>query len=325
MQEVIDRNNSTPHSEVSQGIDQSNDWVASEPFNQLKSNPIDWQRSIWFVAILLGGFSLFSRVIFALADNHFTVVEVSQIMAGLLIFFSWLWFKPGDKEASSSSDYSLSRLNEYQAGLKSYQGEPYLHTTQVRMNELRHQHMITQEYIFPFPYLCQIYHLLNLKHLEDVHSFSLSNLKVVKVSDFQSTMIGGAMRFQTILESPINTLRIWRQSLVEVELILHTPYTIELNIPAYGDKRIIVIFNVVPLTPDEHKLLIDVYSNLRWPKPILQAILHLASSLTVFEDFPYLQKLAKHNLERLTQPNRVSSHETMWLFNRFAELYGSGL
>ena len=113
--------------------------------------------------------------------------------------------------------------------------------------------MISQEYILPFPYLCQIYHLLNLKHLETVHNFSLNNLKIFQISHFQPTSTGGIIKFQTILDSPANPLRIWRQPIVEVDLILHTPYTVELSIPVYNNKRIIVLFILI------YK--IDVYRN----------------------------------------------------------------
>jgi hypothetical protein len=140
--------------------------------------------------------------------------------------------------------------------------------------------VIGQEYILPFPYLCQIYHLLNLKHLETIHNFSLNNLKVVKVSHLQPPEIGGMVKFQTILDSPVNPLIIWRQPIVEVGLILHTPYTVELNIPAYNNKRIIVIFNVIPLSNTDHKLFIDIYSDLKWPKPLLQLVLQNARAIS---------------------------------------------
>jgi hypothetical protein len=193
------------------------------------------------------------------------------------------------------------------------------------MLELQDQHMISQEYILPFPYICQIYHLLNLKHLETIHNFSLNNLKVIGVSQLQPTPIGGMVKFQTVLDSPVNALRIWRQPIVEVGLILHNPYTVELCIPVYNDKYIIVIFNVLPLSNNEHKFYIDIYSNLEWPKPLLQILLHFASCLTLFEDLPYLRKLAQINIYRLANLSRVSNHETMWLFKRFVELYGSSL
>ena len=113
-----------------------------------------------------------------------------------------------------------------------------------------------QEYFLPIPYFCQIYHLLNLKHLESVHSFSLSSLKVIDVSQLEATTIGGIIKFQTVIDSSSNMLSILRQPTIEVELTLHTPYTIELNIPVYNGKKIVVIFNILPLGNDEHKLFI---------------------------------------------------------------------
>ncbi len=183
--------------------------------------------------------------------------------------------------------------------------------------------MISQEYILPFPYLCQIYHFLNLNHLESVHKFSLNNLKIVSISEFQTTDIGGIIKFHTVLESPVNPLRIWRQPIIEVDLILHTPYTVELSIPVYDDKRIIVIFQALPLNDKEHQFFIDIYSDLDWPKPLLQMVLHFAACLTLFEDWPYLRALSKINIERLFNINFASEHENMLLFRRFVELYAS--
>lgn len=273
------------------------------------------QNNIWLSCLLISTATIVSSIFTAWSDRCLSAVELSQLLAISVITASWLYFKPVEHVSDANSGANLSKLCS--------QGGPYLDTTRARMTELQNYHMISQEYVFPFPYLCQIYHLLNLKHLEEVHSFSLSNLKIIKVSNFVPTAIGGVMKFQTALESPLNTLRIWRQPLVEVDLILHTPYTIELNIPAYNDKRIIVIFNILPLKDAEHKLFIDIYSNLSWPKPILQTLLHLASCLTVVEDLPYLQKLAEKNLDRVVRLSRIPDHDTMQLFKRFAELYGS--
>ncbi len=227
------------------------------------------------------------------------------------------------KPEKSLNSGGLRTLQRYRSDLSLYQDELYPCTAQARLLELQEQHMISQEYILPFPYLCQIYHLLNLKHLETIHNFSLNNLKVINVSDFQPTVSGGIIRFQTILDSPVNPLRIWRSPIVEVDLTLHNPYTVELSIPVYGNKRIIVIFNAIPISDTEHRLCIDIYSNLGWPRPLLQILLHFASCLTLFEDLPYLQKLAERNVDRLFSSSRASNHETMWLFKRFVDLYSS--
>jgi hypothetical protein len=183
--------------------------------------------------------------------------------------------------------------------------------------------MISQSYILPIPYFYQIYHLLNLKHLEAFHSLSLRGLKISNVSQFEATAVGGSIKFQTTLDPSPNLLRIWRHPVIEVELVLHTPYTIELKIPLYKDRRIHIIFNVLPLGNDTHEFFIDIYSNLVFPKPILKIFLHLASCFTLFEDLPYLHKLANGNFHRLIHSAKVSNQETMQLFNRFVDLYGS--
>ena len=158
--------------------------------------------------------------------------------------------------------------------------------------------------------------------MEDIHSFSLGNLKVVEVSEFQATQDGGKLKFKTLLDSPMNILRLWRDATVEVELTLHNPYTVELCIPAYGGKKVSVIFNALPIDETSHKLYIDMYSNLGWPKPLLRFVFHMAAMLTLLEDLPYLRKLAERNLQHLISKQRVSRHRSMQLFDRFIDLYG---
>uniref|UniRef100_A0A832M502 Uncharacterized protein n=1 Tax=Oscillatoriales cyanobacterium SpSt-402 TaxID=2282168 RepID=A0A832M502_9CYAN len=276
------------------------------------------RNSIWIFGIPSWIFGITDRSIATFADGTISVIEIFQIFTASLFFLSWLFLKP--------------EINGEEANLPAYDVEAYtdyavndLTVTRARMSELQDFHLIRQEYVLPFPYLSQIYHLLNLKHLEDIHSVSLNNLRVISVNDFQQTATGGIIRFQTMLESSMNALRIWRQPIVEVDLILHNLHTIELSIPVYNGKRIAVLFNVFPVSETEHKLFIDIYSDLGWFKPLLQLPLHLASCLTLFEDWSYLQALTERNLNRLVKLGRVSSHETMQLFQRFVDLYNAKL
>jgi hypothetical protein len=197
----------------------------------------------------------------------------------------------------------------------------YLRQTEARMLALEQFHAISQEYILQIPYFCQIYHLLNLKHLELVHCLSLKSLKIHNISQFESTQFGGSLKFQTRLESSANILRLWRPPVVDVELTLHNPYTIELTIGIYKDRKIVVLFNVVPLGDAAHRFFIDIYTDLAIPKPILKLFLHCASCITLLEDLPYLYKLANKNFRRLVKSAKVSDCQTMQLFNRFVELY----
>lgn len=201
----------------------------------------------------------------------------------------------------------------------------YMRKTEARMLQLKKHHAISQEYILPIPYLCQVYHLLNLKHLEQVHGVSLSGLKVGDISQFEATTTGGSVKFKTSLNHSLNILRMWRQPDVEVELTLHTPYTIELTVPIYKGHKITILFNMLPLGKNAHKLFIDIYSDLAFPKPILQVILHCAACITLFEDLPYLHKLANRNLYRRVKSSKSSHRDTMQLFKRFVDLYGSSL
>jgi hypothetical protein len=278
-----------------------------------------FKNCIWIFGTLSLLFGVFDRVFSALADSYLSNAEVLQLVVSPIVLLGWICLKPETNLDSNSVD----DFQGYRSGYE--QNEKYLRTTRSRMLELQAGHLISQAYVLPFPYLCQIYHLLNLKHLENVHSFSLNNIKIVNVSHFNPTSIGGVIKFQTVLDSPINTLRIWRQPVVEAELILHNPFTVELSIPVYNDKKITVLFNVFPLNNARHRFLIDIYSDLKWPKILLKAILHFAACLTLYEDIPYLHKLAERKLERLMSLNAVSNHETMKLFQRFVDLYGASI
>lgn len=267
------------------------------------------RSGIWLFGIPSWLFGIGDRSFAAFADGYISVIEVVQLFTASLFFASWLFLRP-ENSLDDSDVLALQGNACNNLGFKS---------------ELRQRYMISQEYILPFPYICQIYHLLNLKHLESIHHFSLNNLKVVDIGDFQLTENGGVIKFQTMLDSPFNPLRIWRQPTVEVDLILHNPYTVELSIPVYNQKRITVMFHAVPLNENEHYFFIDIYSDLQWFKPFLQLLLHFASCLTLFEDLPYLRNLAEKNRDSLLKIGKVSNCKSMSLYRRFIELYGASL
>jgi hypothetical protein len=277
------------------------------------------RQNIWFLGIPFFFLGITTKFFTAIQDGYVTITELTHLLVAFFFFLSWLCLRPKVKQV----DDNLEPVIELQPGKNIERYENYMAETKNRMVQLQDYHLISQVYTLPIPYLCQIYHLLNLKHLESIHSFSLGNLKIVDVNHWQPTTNGGALKFQTRLDSSTNVLRMWRRPTVEVDLILHTPFTVELSIPAYNGKRIIVMFNVFPITQNKHKFFIDIYSDLQWHKPLLQLILHIASCLTLFEDLPYLQSLARRNKDRLISSERVSNHKNMWLFKRFVELYNS--
>jgi hypothetical protein len=45
--------------------------------------------------------------------------------------------------------------------------------------------------------------------------------------------------------------------------------------------------------------------------------------LTLLEDLPYVRKLSDKKIHRLVNLKSVSKHETMSLYRRFVDLYGS--
>jgi len=294
---------------------------SSDPRNQAHLfSLINARGVIWFVGTLFCLLGIVDKFNSILSDNFVSITELASLMLIFSISICWLCLRPNGLINLDELKFSQDTQSDPRR-----RKDSYLLAAQSRMAELSENHIISQRYVLPFPYLCQIYHLLNLKHLETVHGFSLNNIKVVGVSSLETTGMGGVVRFETALQSPLNALRIWRQAVTEVELKLHTPYTIELSIPAYRDKRITVLFNAIPINETEHEFLVDIYSNLSWPKFFLQMLLHFAACLTIFEDIPYLQKLAQRDLSYFTKSGKEPECKTMWLFSRYVDLYGTKL
>jgi len=293
----------------------------SDPRNKAHLfNVINVRGVIWFVGMLFCLLGVVDKFNSILSDDFVSIAELASMLPLFSISICWLCLRP-----SGLINLDELRFSQETQTDPRKRRDDYLLAAQSRMTELSENHIISQRYVLPFPYLCQIYHLLNLKHLETVHGFSLNNIKVVGVSSHEVTGMGGVVRFETALQSPLNALRIWRQPITEVELKLHTPYTIELSIPAYGNKRITVLFNAIPINETEHEFLVDIYSNLSWPKFFLRMLLHFAACLTIFEDLPYLQKLAQRDLSYFTKSVKESECKTMWLFSRYVDLYGAKL
>lgn len=286
----------------------------------------EFKYSIWILGILSCLFGTLDRSFALFSSSYLSLVEVFHLLAVSCLLMGWIYLKPeiNDDYLESlepTADIELLPSNDSLVA----HDDVHLLTAQTRMQALKQHHVIRQLHVLPFPFICQIYHLLNLKHLESVHSLSLSNLKVVDVSHLAPTALGGTIKFQTTLDSPLSILKMWRQPMVEVELTLHSLYTVELSIPVYGGKKMIVMFNAFPLNEDQHEFLIDIYTDLNWPKPILQLILHIASLITLYEDLPYLQKLSEREWFGLLNKQSTSLQNINWLFNRFVELYASKL
>ncbi len=282
-----------------------------------------FKDGIWILGILTCLFGMLDRAITVALDfyqgNNVSYLEFSYFLGTVMLLTGWIFLKPTLEEEFNV----FERLEAGKLNSNLYRNQSHLQVARNRMLELKNQHVISQLHTLPFPYLSQIYHLLNLKHLETVHSTSLGSLKVVDVCNLKPTPLGGTVQFKTTLTSSLNVLKIWRQSIVDVELTLHTPFMIELSIPVYGGKKMIVIFSIFPLSSTSHELLIDIYTDLPYPRFLLLTILHIASLFTLYEDLPYLKKLSERGLENLLSSNQISSNKAMWLFERFVNLHRS--
>lgn len=262
--------------------------------------------SLWLLGIPAIIYGAVDRGIAAFAQASIQVTDISYCMIALILLFGWIGIG-----VTTAEDEPLS----------ADQGK----CTQFRPtppNSLCNSECIAQQsYRLPYPFICQIYHLLNLKHLEDVHRLSLGNLKITKIGHFHKTQKGGQLRFRTMLDSPFNVLRLWRNHSVDVDLTIHAPHQIELKVPVYRQKHIRVLFSVIPLGHAAHQLRIQIFSNLRWPREFLRAVFLLASSLTLLEDLPYLNQLAKRNRTSFHHAAHGQSSQAMQLFQRYVHLY----
>lgn len=261
---------------------------------------------LWLLAIPALIYGAVERGFSAFSQTEVNVTDVSYCLIALVVLMAWVCIGLAEEKLDSTA-LKATKLVE------------------ARTLPFDSNCIAQQTFRLPFPYLCQIYHLLNLKHLEDIHRFSLGNLKVIKVSHVRETQMGGHIRFKTVLDSPFNILRLWRDPSVDVDLTIHSPHQIELKVPAYRQKFIRVLFNVIPLNTEEHYLCIQMFSDLKWPRELLKAILLLAASLTLLEDLPYLRHLAKRHPQQLAnqRSKKKSVSPAMQLFHRYIDLYNS--
>ncbi len=299
-------------------------WKISPMLSNPELDLSDFKYSIWILGILSCLFGMLDRSLALFTSSYLSLVEIFHLLAVSCLLMGWVCLRPEPDSnflnlAEAAAEAELLPSNDSLIA----QDDIHLMAAQSRMQDLKQHHLIRQLHVLPFPFICQIYHLLNLKHLESVHSLSLSNLKVVDVNHLAPTALGGTIKFQTTVDSPLSILKLWRQPIVEVELTLHSLYTVELSIPVYGGKKMTVIFNAFPLTECQHEFLIDIYTDLNWPKPLLQLILHIASLVTLYEDLPYLQKLSEREWFGVLTKQNASVQSINWLFHRFVELYAA--
>ncbi|NJM63210.1 MAG: hypothetical protein HC849_28395 [Oscillatoriales cyanobacterium RU_3_3] len=287
-------------------------------FNQSSYLTHIFRNILWLLGIPLFLVAAVFQEINALEDSYVTNSEFLYSIINLFFLVVWIALKPNVT--------GCKVLKDTEVDFEIYHQSPdYSKITKARTIELRKDHIISQLHVLPFPYLSQIYHLLNLKHLETVHGNSLSGLKVTEIHDFKSTALGGSVKFKTIVSSPINILKIWRKSTIDVTLTLHSPHMVELNVPVYGDKKMIVLFKVFPFGIKTHKFLVDIYTDLPYPKFLLRSILHFAALFTIYEDIPYLKKLSGKDWDFKVTGNSILNPTAMCLLKRFVNLYGSDL
>jgi hypothetical protein len=151
---------------------------------------------IWSFGILYWISIIIARCFEFLANGNLSDINLSHLLTGFLLFIGWIYLKPIpnlEPESLKATDISALKYYKLDSGVPPHAS--YLHETETRMLQLEKHHLISQEYVLQVPYLCQIYHLLNLKHLESIHSFSLSGLKIIDVGQLEASTRGGTVKF----------------------------------------------------------------------------------------------------------------------------------
>jgi hypothetical protein len=192
-----------------------------------------------------------------------------------------------------------------------------------RLHELEDLHICSLDKELSFNWLVQIYHLLSIDHLESYHSGSLNGLKVEGVVEFDPSKVGGSVKFNTTSSSPFGLVRLFRGVESLVTLTMHSALTVELNIQVSANQSFTVMFNVLPLSENRHKFMIDIYG-LASCKILIGQILRAASLYTISEDMAYYQALGKRNLSGIVASTNVDKPPSkMDLIHRFFEIYGT--
>jgi hypothetical protein len=192
-----------------------------------------------------------------------------------------------------------------------------------RMKELDEKHLISLDFKLNYDWKVQMYHLLSINHLKEFHK-TLNGLTILGVNSYEKSQTGGSISFDTVTESQFKLMRIFRSNHGKVRLTLHSAFTVELNIILENGKFYSVMFNVCPISDNQHKFYIDIYGDVAF-KGITSLLLRIASILTVLEDIPYYNLLTKRNIkekEKKLVPDN-SKVTTNSLLYRFFELYGN--
>ena len=197
-----------------------------------------------------------------------------------------------------------------------------------RIQSLEHNHIMQLEKNLDFNWLVQIYHLMNVNHLEVFHNVSLNGLSVEEIIDFRPTNVGGTISFKTISKSALGFIRLFRGKESVVKLTMHSALTIELNLEVGDNKTYTVLFNVLPLSANRHKLFVDIYGTKKpniASKTILGLVLKIASLITINEDMDYYEKLGKRDLANIIAYDRTQTPNKSSLIHRFFQVYGPRL
>jgi hypothetical protein len=198
-----------------------------------------------------------------------------------------------------------------------------LHSFEKRMQELEELHLCSLDKDLSFNWLVQIYHLLSIEHLESYHSGSLNGMVVDEIVKFDPSKVGGSVEFSTTSSSPFGFVRMFRGAQSLVTLTMHSALTVELNIKVSSSQSFTVLFNVLPLSDNRHRFMIDIYG-LAGCKVLIGQVLKAASLYTINEDMEYYEMLGKRNLSNITAQTDINSPPSkMDLIHRFFEVYGS--
>lgn len=291
------------------------------------------RSGIWLFGIPSWVFGISDRSYAAFADGYLSAMEVIQLFTASLLFASWLFLNPENLVDNHDvieleADYGITHA------LNSESNQKYM---------INKEHFLSKDYILPGSYWTNMFHTLNPLHLNHVHKITQNGIKVTEVTQYRETEMGGILTFASVMDQIpglitdiqkiikyipiINLLNKYidmlRRPAFTSQLILHSPYTTELYIPA--DKYYTsIVFYVHPIEQNKCQLFIDFYSNLPIPKICKYILFQIITPIVVWEDKVYLLKLSQKDPEFFTKIRRkVPDNHFLRLSQRFIELYGS--
>jgi hypothetical protein len=185
-------------------------------------------------------------------------------------------------------------------------------------------HLASVEYSLGYNWIVEMYHLMSLDHIKSTHWLTLNGFCIVNLRDYQESPNSSELTYDVELPNSLDAFRINSSDPKKsiVTLTLFSAFTVGMRLKIKEDWIFLILFNVLPTADKSHKLFVDFYSSKEVKfKFLTRQIIKLASLITVFEDFDYLNIISKRNLTRVQTKGPAVELQNNSLIKRFYNLY----